>query len=311
LKRLLLLGWVVLLPSYSYSESITPFFGTTPNAAANGLSWDMGNVLPEPPGLDINGVIYSYTIQKQVEDSVTVNVQNENALGTGYIFRETDEWKPGSLGGTGINKVVPVIPNIPRAAWGDGSIEVDGPGSVTDPTVVYTYRVDPCFDPQFDPNCPGFKQPVPDIPEPEIIDVTEIYNAADDTIDLERETCSEASISTDCKAREENEEKEKSEEELEEEEEEEKKDRKERLEKALAEADNSAMFAQALAQSQILANVNASTNISSYYSTSIPGGNYKETVVLSDKQMPENKSGLRNGLAQQLLHNQMVDMQYK
>jgi hypothetical protein len=32
--------------------------------------------------------------------------------------------------------------------------------------------------------------------------------------------------------------------------------------------------------------------------------------VLQDKQIPENKNGLRNGLAQQLLHEQMVDMQY-
>src|SRR6056300_1804319 len=126
-KKLLLMGVLVFWPSYSSSESITPYFGTTPNAAAGGNQWIMNNVLPTPPGLDINGVIYNYTIQTNVDDSVNVHVQNENANGTGYIFRETDEWKPGSLGGTEINKVVPVVPGIPRQAWGDGSIEVEGP----------------------------------------------------------------------------------------------------------------------------------------------------------------------------------------
>ena len=59
LKKLLLTAVLVYLPSYSYSESISPYFGTTPNAAAGGHTWSMGTVLPTPPGLDINGVIYS------------------------------------------------------------------------------------------------------------------------------------------------------------------------------------------------------------------------------------------------------------
>ena len=88
----------------------------------------MDNIFPTPPGLEVNAVLYNYTIQKQIQDSVTVNVQNENANGTGYIFRETDEWKPGSLGGTQINKVIG-LPNVPREYWGNGSIDVTGNGS--------------------------------------------------------------------------------------------------------------------------------------------------------------------------------------
>jgi len=267
----------------------------------------MGNVLPEPPGLDINAVIYNYTIRKELDDSVTVNVQNENANGTGYIFRETDEWKPGSPDGTQINKVVGVG-SIPRSSWGDGSIDVQGNGSVEDPTVIYTYTVDPCFDSQFDPNCPGYKIPVPDIP---VIDYDELYSALDDeNVDLDRQSCKEGDISTECKAILEEAEEGKSEEELKKEEEEEKKDSKERLEKALSAADNSALFANALAISQVLDSVNAATNITSYYAKSLAGGTYNDSVVLADKQLPENKRGLRNGLAQQLLHNKMIDMQY-
>jgi len=301
LKRLLLSAGLVFWAHSSYSESITPYHGTTPNAASNGNRWVMDNILPTPPGLDINGVIYNYTINKNVDDSVTVNVQNKRANGSGYIFRETDEWRPGSLGGTEINKVVPVTPTN-RSLWGDGSIEVEGPGSVSDPTVIYTYRVDPCFNPQFDPNCPGYKTPTVEIPEVPTLDLTTLYDVTqDENVDLNRETDT-SELETD--------EEEKTEEELAEEEEEEKEDREMRLEKALSEADNSAIFAQAFAQSQILAAANSATNINSYYSANIPGGNYKDNVVLVDRELPKNNRGLRNGLAQQLLHNQMIDMQY-
>jgi hypothetical protein len=286
---------VALLPCSSYSESITPYYGYTGNAAATGNSWNMDNVFPSPPGLDVNAIIYNYTIRKELEDSVTVNVQNENALGTGYIFRETDEWLPGSPDGTQINKVIG-LPGVPKEYWGDGSIDVQGNGSVEDPSVIYSYRVDPCYDPQFDPSCPGYKPYIPDI---ETIDVSSLYDASEDSkissVDTE-EVYDEYE--------------EKSEEELAKEEAEEEKDRKERLEKALAAADNSAMFAQAIAQSQVLASMNAAQNMNSYYATSIPGGTYKESVVLVDKQLPDNKQGLRNGFAQQILHEKMVDMQY-
>ena len=123
LKILPLTVALVFWPSYSFSESIAPYYGTTGNAASDGNSWSMDGVLPTPPGLDINGVIYDYTIQKNVDDSVNVHIQNENAVGTGYIFRETDEWLPGSLSGTEIRKVVPVVPGLNRELWGQGSIE--------------------------------------------------------------------------------------------------------------------------------------------------------------------------------------------
>ena len=71
------------------------------------------------------------------------------------------------------------------------------------------------------------------------------------------------------------------------------------------------MFAEALAQSQLLQSMNMAINMNSYYSASIDGGTYKEPITLVDTQLPENKQGLRNGFAQQLLHEKMVEMQYK
>jgi hypothetical protein len=247
------------------------------------------------PGLDINGVIYNYTIQKQIQDSVTVNVQNENANGTGYIFRETDEWRPGSLGGTQINKVVPVVPSN-RALWGDGSIEVEGNGSVTDPTVVYTYRVDPCYNPQFDPNCPGYEVPMPSPPAE--IDVYDPLN--DPNVTFNRENEDEVY---------EDEDKLLSEEELAEQEELDKKKTQDRLEKALAAVDNSALFAQAFGQARVLQQMNSAVNMSPYYSANIDGGTYNDTVTLDGGNITDNRKALRN-MAQDNLHDKMVDMQY-
>jgi len=286
---------LVFWPSYCYSDSIQPYYGTTPNAAANGNTWSMDNILPTPPGLDINGVIYNYTINKDTNDHVDVYVGNENAAGTGYIFREHDEWKPGSLGGTEIRKVVPVIPNIPRTSWGQGSIDVEGPGSVEEANVIYMYKVDPCYDPQYDPNCPGYEVPTVDIPE---VDLSTIYDATND------EAVQIAQTDTDVEYEENEDKKESSEEEEED-------DKKEmRLEAALSAADNSALFAEAVAQSQILAAMNMAVQMNTYYATTIQGGVYKETVKLVDKQINDNKKGLRNGFAQQILHEQMVDSQY-
>lgn len=297
LKKLLLVLVGLCWASSSSSESITPYYGYTGNAAAdNALRWSMDNVLPTPPGLDIQNVIYSYNIRKNLEDSVTVNIQNENANGTGYIFRETDEWRPGSQDNTGIRKVIGVG-NVHRSLWGDGSIDVQGPGSVENASVIYTYKVDPCYDPQFDPNCPGYKIPYV---EPPKVDY-EIYDASASG-DANQEQYSDNEIYSD--------EKELSDEEKKKLEEEEEKDSKERLEKALAAADNSALFAQALVAAQIIDTINSAVNMNSYYAANIPGGSYNDNVVLVDKELPDSKSGLRNGLAQQLLHQQMVDMQY-
>ena len=292
LKKLPLLLVALCWPYSSYSESITPYYGYTDNAAANALRWSMGDVFPTPPGLDVNAVIYRYTPQKLTEDDMLVHVQNENALGDGYIFRETDDWS-GKAGGVEIRKVIG-MPNVPRDYWGDGSIEVEGNGTIEDASVVYSYRVDPCYDPQFSPNCPGYKIQMPDIPEP---DLTMYTVEASQTQYDEEEFYDENDEDVDEK-------------ELEEKEKEEERDRKERLEKALSAADNSALFANALANSQMLNTINSRVNMNQYYEAEISGGVYKETVKLIDAQLSDNKRAYRNNFAQQALHEKMVDSQY-
>lgn len=287
LNRLLPLVALVFWPCYSYSESISPYFGITGNAAIGGYSWNMDNVFPEPPGLEVNGVFYSYTPDKLAEDEFKVTVGNEG------VWSDTEDWT-GTPGGIEVRKVIG-LPNVPREAWGDGYIITEGEGTIDDATVIYSYKVDPCFDPQFDPNCPGYVAPVPVIIE---IDPDSIYDATED------EAVVEATEETD-----EDQYKEDKVAEIDEEEEEE--NRELRLEKALAAANDTELYAQSFAQSQILLQINSAINITSYIAADIPGGNYKENVQLIDTKIDDNKQGLRNGLAQQILHEEMVNMQYQ
>ena len=48
-----------------------------------------------------------------------------------------------------------------------------------------------------------------------------------------------------------------------------------------------------------------------YLQTNIPGGVYNDRLQFEPKELPENRQALRVGLAQQILHEQMVDSQYQ
>jgi hypothetical protein len=272
---------LVFSGSYSYSEFE---YGTTNNAADNRLNWVMKNVLPDASNLSVNGVFYQYTPVKVKEDAMKVHVQNENALGSGYIFRETDDWT-NQVGGIPINKVVGVA-NIPEDAWGDGSIEVEGTGSVIDTSVIYSYQYDnTCANPIDDPTCPGYNDAIQSvlnsISEPVPYDTTnDVKLVLDEKVELEEE--------------------------VDEEEQDE-----DRLEKALSAVDVGVLDANTIAQDNLLLSLTAGISVQSYYDKRIQGGVYEDTVDMSTVQMPDNKSGARVSLAQQIKHNEMVDMQYK
>lgn len=98
-----------------------------------------------------------------------------------------------------------------------------------------------------------------------------------------------------------------------------KKSKREKLKKAVAQramklADRmskaKSIEMQQAIQAQVLALINYVPDFGQY-GGSITGGYYPDAVTYQDKQLPENNRGLRNGLAQQLLHQQMVDMQYE
>jgi hypothetical protein len=255
-------------------------FGFTNNAVVGSGTWGMSSPLfpmAAIPGVDINGVFYRYTAVKDPNDPYTVSIQNEAADGSGYIFRETDDWSGGS-GGT-IQKFIP-LRYSPLGNWGEGSIDEVGLGSVTDPTVIYSYRIDPDrIQPQIDVELPA----------------VEVYDALNDgyvTANLEP-------TDRDLYDRD-----------LEEKRQDEDEEDDGRMEKALAASSNALTVANAVSQDAMILAMNI-TQLNQYYAARIPGRVYQETVVLKDKKLPDNKRGARVGLAQQLLHEKMVLQQWR
>ena len=267
--------------SYSYSEEV---YGSTNNAAATGLNWVMTHILPEYAGLEVNGLVYQYTAVKDPESDMIVYVQNEYADGNGYIFRNADDWS--GIPGNTINKSF-VFPNLAAELWGPGSIEVNGDGSVEDPSVVYTYKYDTCYDPQTNPDCPGYEEPVevPEIPFSDPLEDQLVLDEINKQAEIDRE----------------------------EEEEDRRRRQKESkvkgaLEKLLADSTNPELIsAEAEKMAVALFNVTLPT---SYYSL-LQGGEYIETVQLDGGEIQDNKRARRINFAQQLLHTEIVNSQYE
>ena len=265
----------------SYSEEV---YGTTNNAAAIGLNWVMTNVLPQQAGLEVNGLVYQYTAIKDPETGMIVWVQNEYADGSGYIFRNADDWT--GLPGNTIRKKF-IFPNLAAELWGPGSIEVEGEGSIENPSVVYTYKYDTCYDPQSDPSCPGYEEQVevPEIP---------IYDPLQDEF-VQEEMARKAKLQ-------------------EEEEERERQRRREQwaisnaLEDLLGDGDNPSLV-DPVAEAMALALTSRTLPTNYYYG--LDGREYFDTLVLKGGDIPDNASARRSNLAQQLLHQQMVDSQYE
>ena len=75
-------------------------------------------------------------------------------------------------------------------------------------------------------------------------------------------------------------------------------------------SDAASFEAQKLVQSQILVLLNFKPGFNGYR-TEYTSGFYPDGQLYDEKVIPESRRGLRNGLAQQILHEKMVDMQYE
>jgi len=64
-------------------------------------------------------------------------------------------------------------------------------------------------------------------------------------------------------------------------------------------------------QSYILALLNFNAGFNDYKGSLVDGTFYKDKDIYLDKTIPENQRGLRNGLANEILHNKMVDLQWQ
>lgn len=268
--------------------------GQTGNAAANGLQWSMGNILPPEAGLSVNGLIYRYTITKDPTTDSWVTIQNENANGDGYILSHTDDWS--GLPGSTMNKFL-TFGDIPTLAMGDGSISVTGDGTLSDVNVGYNFKFDSCVVPLSDPTCPGFK----DALYKWLLDNGLINTSVDindpyydqyvqDLLSRKAETSEdETTDNKDVK---------------------EEKEDKDSLEAKLSVTDVNMRIAQAAKQNAMLEALRVTpTEFNAYLTASIQGGVYEESVILKDATLPDNASVMRN-LAQDGLHQTMVRSQY-
>ena len=282
MKKLIISCMFLALPFNAHSEYL---YGITGNMAGAGHTWGMSNIGPSSNrGLRINGVYYQYTPVKNTEDDMLVHVRNKR-IGGGYIFSETDDWS-GLPGGIPITKGF-TVDNLPIELWGDGSISVEGTGSVTDANVVYSYKYNnDCLSPLSDPSCPGYMDAV--LAMADDYDATG-YNPLDDkniTSTLEEQAEADKI------------------------EEEEEREDSGKLERILSSVDNSILASNILAQDLLMSAMTRSVAIDPYYEKKLSGGEYKEKIVLIGGELPDNKRGARVNLSQQLLHTEMVGMQY-
>ena len=260
---------------YSYSEPVNEI---SPNAATNGLNWVMTNIIPQYTGLKINAVAYEYSVIKNQNDNMIVNVQNKDIRSNSYIFRSSDDWS--GLKGNTITKVVPVD-NILGTYWGPGEIKVDGKGEVKNASVKYKYTYDTCAITKTDPNCPGY---VPPLTNKEVIDPADddlVKKALADKVYREVEKQVQFELS-------------------------EKKKKEEVIKKVVKNSLISDKDAQRTLEFEMM------NNIPGYnmYTVSMPSGVYNDVLKYPEKYLPDNRRGRSLGLAQERIHNEMVNSQY-
>jgi hypothetical protein len=250
----------------------------------------MQNILPGITGLTVDGVIYQYTAVKNERDPMTVTIQNKNAQGSGYVFRSQDDWT--GLRGNRIVKLVPVD-NIPGNRWGDGEIAIGGKGSVADTSVSYKYRYDTCVDPLSSPICPGYAEAML---KSLSLKETEFYDPLTDEIRrnaTENKAVCLPGQSLCITAIENRQESERS-----------RKDNDVRKQST-----NSLLGLKDIQLATQFEKLNDIPNFK-LYSVSMPGGVYKDVLQYPNKILPDNRRARSIGIAQERLHDAMVNSQY-
>ena len=237
-------------------------------------------------GMDISGVTYKYTPIKNKEDDYIVTLENDK-VGGGYVFQDKQDWSQRE-GGVEIRRTI-ALPYTPIAVFGKGRLKQEGTGSIENADVRYIYRFDRCFNPQAFTDCPGYKKPEP----PKLPDIPDYDALQDESVQL-------AQAETDKELLEEEEEAKDDEEE----------EDKENMESLLAATENALTIANEVSQSALLQVINRATDINLYYVANIPGKIYRDSVVLQDADIVDNRRALKN-LGQDTLMNEMIQEQYK
>jgi hypothetical protein len=235
----------------------------------------MANVLPPEAGLMVQGVYHQYTINKNSNSNATVSITNKNLKGAGNIYERHDNWNQlPSNTKIGFDLVTPSL----GTSWGEGNIGVTGDATLSDVTIAYNYKFDPCFIPLADPSCPNFKDA--------------LYKYLLDNGLLNNEPAINDPYYDEWVQYQE--------EEIEEE---------QSIEKALSIAGAAEKIADPMKQLAMMQQMVSAGTLDLYYSATIQGGTYKDTVQLTDNVITDNYNALRN-LAQDSLHRTIVRSQY-
>ena len=283
----------MLAVCYSSSSASDPVFGTTGNVTTGGYTWGMSDWLPNQTGLVINGVYFRYTTIKDPAADLLVTIRNKDNEAVGYIYSRTHDWS-GVPGNTIVG--YDPLPGILGTRFGMGEIVTEGEGEVVDPTVRYNYKYDTCAEPINDPTCPGFEDALYkylldngllnqglDINDPYYDQwVQSQLNREVDVAELdEEETIQEETID------------------------EENSDLERRL-------DASTSLAEVAGgnQNAVMAQLATVPQFDAYYTVTIDGGAYPETITLQDSNLPDNRRALSN-LANDATHRSMVRSQYE
>jgi len=280
--------WVLLL-LLSCSFSVHAYsFGYTPNVAISGLEWTMTPTYLGSngiDGMDVSGITYKYTPIKNKEDDYIVTLENDK-VGGGYVFQDVQDWSQRE-GGIEVRRTI-ALPYTPIAIFGDGRLKQEGTGSIEGADVRYIYRFNPCFDPQSDPNCPGYKKP----PPPKLPDIPDYDALQDESVAIAQKETDRELLEDEQADKDDEEEDEES------------------LELKLADTTNALTIANEVSQSAILKQLNNVTNLTNYYVYTIPDNYYPDSVALQGGTIVDNRKALRS-LSQDARMNEMIEEQYK
>lgn len=258
--------------------------------------WSLADVLPPQAGLTVGSVRYTYEVQKQVEDAFTVHIEMLDNTNTNVLHERIDDWS--GLPGQKILRTEPVD-DLVIERLGNGQIRTEGDGTISNTDVRYGYTYDTCFDPITDPTCPGYAAA--------LLAFLKDNGLLDQSVDVEDPYWNDVVQKVLNEQTPEQRVEEEVEETLEEEKEEE-----ENLEKMLAIKSGANKLADEVAQGAILAALASNEKIVDYTTMAqIPGGILQNEIPLTDKKINDNrKAAVRMGLAQDKIHNALVDLQY-
>ena len=284
----MLLALVVFSWPYScFSENI---YGNTKNAASNAHRWAMNNLLPSQTGLSVEGIFHRYTLTKDATKDSTVSITNKKIGGDGYIYEYTDNWNkiPG-----GTKVTYDAVPSTLGNLFGDGEIKVTGDGSLSDVTILYHYKFDPCHTPLTDPTCPDFKDALYQyLLDNNLLDTPNVedpfYNQWVQ-IQLEEQAEAEEQEALEIEEAEESEEL--------------------SVEEILSVAGAAEKIADPMQQLNMMKQIAAVGKLELYYNAVIDGGVYKDNLVIDGGNITDNAKGLRN-LTQDSVHRSIVRSQY-